>query len=83
MEDIKNCPVCRSENRHYICNDSDFGVVEENYYCNHCGYFMEMSYSPIHEGIEMLPINKILHQLVVLFKNRKHIRGLKLGRSHF
>lgn len=83
MEDIKKCYICGSENKHQVWCESGIGTVEEYYYCEQCGYFMEMSYSPIHEGIDLLPIKKLPKKLLLLFVNRRKLNGLKISRPHF
>lgn len=81
MEDVMNCPVCNAVNKHYIQKEWGIGTVEEFYRCCNCGYFSEMAYSPTHEGIELFPFKKLLHQLIVLLKAHKRLRGLKIGKS--
>ena len=83
MEDVMKCPICNEENKHQIWTERGIGTVEEYYFCENCGYFMEMAYSPIHEGIELLRGRKVFRQLLLLFRFRKKLRGLKFGKPHF
>jgi len=83
MEERMKCHICGNENRHLIWTELGIGVVEEYYACDYCGYFMEMAYCPIHDGIQILSPKKWLRQAVLLWKNRKKLHGLKIGRSHF
>lgn len=77
------CHICGAENKHQIWKEYGIGTVEEYYFCEKCGYFMEMAYSLIHEGIELFRDRKVLGQLLLLFRFRKKLRGLKFDRSHF
>ena len=50
MKRQENCLICGKENtRTYYTGDS--GLEEEYYYCPECGYFRQMAYSPMTEGI--------------------------------
>lgn len=50
MKRQENCLICGKENtRTYYTGD--FGLEEEYYYCSECGYFRQMAYSPMTEGI--------------------------------
>ena len=50
MERIEECPVCGKENKR-IYYTEDVGLVEDHYFCPNCGYFREMAYSPVLEGV--------------------------------
>ena len=81
MERIEKCPVCGTENKR-IYDTLEYMICEDYYYCDKCGYFSEMAYSPVHNGIELKPNLGIIIQLICLFKYRKNTKGLKIGRSH-
>lgn len=81
MERIEKCPVCGTENKR-IYDTLEYMICEDHYYCNKCGYFSEMAYSPVHDGIELKTNFNIIPQLICLFKYRKNTKGLKLGRSY-
>lgn len=82
MEKPMNCPICGAVNiREYLTED--VGLVEEYYYCKNCGYFSEMAYSPVHEGITPFLSTKFFSQLRILWKNRKKIHGLKFDKCYF
>lgn len=82
MEKPMNCPVCGTVNiRKYWTEE--IGLVEEYYFCKDCGYFSEMSYSPVHEGISLFWSTRIFSQIRILLKNRKKLRGLKFDECHF
>ena len=81
METITSCPICGTPNTRTYWSEENW-LVEEYYYCNTCGYFLEMCYSPAYDGIEILPFPLCIKQFVVLFKNRKKLRGLKISRPH-
>ena len=83
IESVMKCPICNQENSHQMWVEQGIGTVEEYYYCDQCGYFMEMAYSPVHEGIELFRGRQIFRQLLLLLRFRKKLRGLKLDRSHF
>lgn len=84
MELTQECHVCGKTNKRIHWSEYGIGTVEDYYFCDRCGYFYEMAYSPYHEGIELMrsPI-KIIKQMYFLIKNRKKCRGLKFDRSHF
>lgn len=50
MEQMMPCPVCGTSNKR-VSHAESVGVVEDHYICNRCGYFREMAYSPVFEGI--------------------------------
>ena len=83
MEDIVKCPICNEENKHQIWTERGIGTVEEYYFCENCGYFMEMAYSPVHDGIELLRGRKVLRQLLLLFRFRKKIAWPKVRQISF
>ena len=47
------CPICSTINKREYYTE-DYSIVEEHYFCNNCGYFFEMSYSPFREGIDTM-----------------------------
>lgn len=50
MTKQEKCLICGKENtRTYYYED--VGLVEEYYYCSECGYFRQMAYSPVTEGM--------------------------------
>lgn len=50
MKKNEKCLICGQENiRTYYTGD--WGLEEEYYYCPNCGYFRQMAYSPMIEGI--------------------------------
>lgn len=52
MEEKMTCPICGAKNiRRYWTGE--WGVEEDYYFCERCGYFHEMAYSPYHEGIQL------------------------------
>lgn len=83
MKAPMTCPVCGESNTREYWVES-VGTVEDYYFCERCGYFHEMAYSPYHEGIMLLrtPI-RIVRQIAVLIKNRKKLNGLKFDCCHF
>lgn len=84
MELTQECHVCGKMNKRIHWSEYGIGTVEDYYYCDQCGYFYEMAYSPYHEGIELMhsPI-KLIKQFVILIKNRKKCRCLKFDQCHF
>jgi outer membrane protease len=49
--DIKaNCDVCGKENDYFSFSEN-IGIVEKHYYCDNCGFFVEMSYSSEMRGM--------------------------------
>ncbi len=50
MEKMMPCPICGNSNKR-IWHAESVGVVEDHYICTNCGYFREMAYSPVLEGI--------------------------------
>lgn len=50
MEVQENCPICNKENSR-IYSTECVGVVEDHYFCEQCGYFRHMAYSPVIEGV--------------------------------
>ena len=50
METMEACPVCGTENKR-ISSTECVGIVEDHYICPNCGYFREMAYSPMIEGV--------------------------------
>ena len=84
MELIQNCHICGKPNIRKHWSEYCIGTVEDYYYCDRCGYFYEMAYSPYHEGIELMHSpTKLIRQFLILIKNRKKCRGLKFDHSHF
>lgn len=83
MKEIMKCPICGAKNLKIYWSEY-FGVVEDYYSCNHCGYFYEMAYSPYHEGIELMnnPI-KIIKQIITLLTHFHEARKYKFSKSHF
>lgn len=45
MKRKEPCSVCGTENDYFSYHE-DVGLVEEHYYCENCGFFVEMAYSP-------------------------------------
>lgn len=81
------CPICDTENVRQYWSES-FGVVEDYYFCERCGYFHEMAYSPYHEGIELIyrPIEilpKFFRQVITLLIHFRKARKYKFSKSHF
>lgn len=83
MEERMKCHICGNDNLRWVWTEQGIGVVEEYYACNYCGYFSEMAYCPVHEGIEILKPKNWLRQFRLLWENRKKLHGLKISRSHF
>ena len=83
MEKPMNCPICGTVNIRKYQFESGIGNVEDFYHCKDCGYFFEMAYSPVHEGITPFLSTRIFSQLRILWKNRKKLHGLKFDRCHF
>lgn len=84
MEEVMSCPVCGADNIR-IYYTEEIGLVEDHYFCETCGYWEEMAYSPTYAGIE--PFTKspmaFLRQLRVLWKHRKNLHGLWFARNRF
>ena len=83
METPTACHICGQVNTRKHWSEAGIGTVEEYYFCEKCGYFSEMAYSPVHEGVEVLRFPACIRQLFVLIRNARKLRGLKLDRSHF
>lgn len=84
MESIQNCYICGKQNIRQHWSEYGIGTVEDYYYCDECGYFYEMAYSPHYEGIALMcSPTKLIKQIVILIKNRKKCRGLKFDYPHF
>lgn len=83
METPTACHVCGQVNTRQHWSEAGIGTVEEYYFCEKCGYFSEMAYSPVHEGLTVLKFPACLRQFWVWVRNAKKLRGLKLGRPHF
>ena len=79
METQTPCPVCGHVNTRKHWSEHCVGTVEEYYYCEKCGYFSEMAYSPVHEGVRPLKFPSCIRQIFVLVSNAKNLKGLKLG----
>lgn len=84
MNKPMNCPVCGTENTRTYYTE-EFGLVEDHYFCRTCGYFSEMAYSPTYEGVDLntTSLRALFRQLLVLWKYRRNLRGLKIGRYPF
>ena len=82
MEEKRKCHICGQENTRKYWTGC-VGIVEDYYYCEKCGYFSEMAYSPTYEGLEVFKFPACLRQFWVWIRNAKKLRGLRLGRSHF
>lgn len=64
MEKLEKCPVCDKENVRIYHTDC-VGLVEDHYHCPKCGYFREMTYSPITEGVAIPEgMDKITHNIL-------------------
>lgn len=84
MELTQECHVCGKTNKRIHWSEYGIGTVEDYYFCEDCGYFYEMAYSPYHEGIELMRSpTKLIKQFIILIKNRKKCRGLKFDCPHF
>ncbi len=77
------CHICGQVNTRRHCTEYGIGTVEEYYFCEKCGYFSEMAYSPVHEGVTVFKFPACIRQLFVLIRNAKKLRSLKLDRPHF
>ena len=76
MENTEKCPVCNTENNHtYYCDEG--GLTEDYYTCENCGYFRQMAYSPIEEGIK-IPSTKTYDEIIKLHSNKIHELKLKV-----
>lgn len=51
MKQTEKCLVCGQENIRTYYTEDGVGLVEDYYYCSHCGYFYQMAYSPLTEGV--------------------------------
>lgn len=84
MESIQNCHICGKPNIRKHWSEYGIGTVEDYYFCDECGYFYEMAYSPYYEGIELMHSpSKLIKQFFILIKNIKKCRGLKFSHPHF
>lgn len=54
--ELKPCPICGKQNN-YEAYYEECGLVEEHYYCNQCGYFIDSAYGQESEGINFSDIN--------------------------
>lgn len=50
MIELKPCPICNKENERNSYFD-DYGLVEEHYSCDRCGYFFNFAYGESDEAI--------------------------------
>lgn len=82
MEKKVKCHICGKENirKYWIEN---VGVVEDYYFCDRCGYFWEMAYGPVFEGIFILKFPHCFKQFFILIKSIKKTKGLRLSRPCF
>lgn len=48
---IQDCPVCGEKIPYEAYYEEPVGLVEFHVNCPNCGYFAEMCYSPVYEGI--------------------------------
>ena len=53
IKESRKCPVCGRENKYDYYSETEWGVVEQRYYCPRCTYFTKQCYSPIVGGISM------------------------------
>ncbi len=82
MKEIMKCSICNAENTRQYWTE-EFGIVEDYYYCNFCGYFHEMAYSPCNEGIELMSnFKKFIKQIIILLKHFNNTRKYQFSRSH-
>ena len=51
MKRQENCLICGKENTRTYYTEEGIGIVEEYYYCPECGYFRQMAYNPMLEGM--------------------------------
>lgn len=58
-------------------------LCEDYYLCKRCGYFSEMQYSAVHEGIELRRNLGVFRQILLLMKNWKNLHGLRMDRRYF
>jgi hypothetical protein len=56
-----NCAVCNKENDYFSFSE-DVGTVEKHYFCDNCGFFVEMAYSPELRGIAITNDKNMLEQ---------------------
>lgn len=83
MEQLMKCPICGTENVRQSWSES-FGVVEDYYSCDRCGYYHEMAYSPYHEGIEWMNSPKrLFKQIITLLIHFRKACRYKFSKSHF
>lgn len=45
------CPVCGKKHEVKYWSEEPVGTVEFHMYCDRCGYFADMCYSKVYEGI--------------------------------
>jgi len=55
------CSVCGAEND-YFSFAEDIGTVEKHYFCENCGFFVEMAYSPELRGMVVTNNKNMLKQ---------------------
>lgn len=55
------CSVCGTEND-YFSFAEDIGTVEKHYFCENCGFFVEMAYSPELRGVVITNNKNMLEQ---------------------
>lgn len=82
MESQTPCHVCGHVNIRKHWSEYGWGTVEEYYYCEKCGYFSEMAYSPVHDGIALFKFPACIKQLFVLIRNARNLKGLELGQPY-
>lgn len=52
MTETKPCPICGKSNNRQTWYD-DYGLIEEHYWCDKCGYFFNFAYGETTEGIDL------------------------------
>lgn len=80
MERNMECPICGQINKEQYETMDFWGeqiTCEDYYTCPNCGYWMDMCYSDVYEGIDIYSIK----QLKPLLKNYKKAKQFKI-RKH-
>lgn len=77
MSSKANCAVCGAEND-YLSFSEDVGTIEKHYFCENCGFFVEMAYSPELRGMVVTNNENMLSQ------QKKYERTIKeLGLEYY
>lgn len=79
MKALEKCVICGAENIREYYDDGPIGRVEEDYYCNNCGYTYSMCYSKPVESINIFGTKEDKERKQKLLEeNRELIESLNI-----